>query len=195
LSVRIELGPGARLELIEVAATIAQHGRGGPHARLETTVHAAEKAALVWDAKPLVLCEGCAVERAIAVDLASGATALLRDTVVLGRAAEEPGALGTSTVVTYGGAPLHHEALDTADLELLRSPAVAGDAHVLDAVAIFGVRRQGPGVLQLAGPGSLLIIPAREAAEADAVVASVFRDWQSEHLTTERADRDAALSL
>jgi urease accessory protein len=186
LSIRIELGPGARVELLDVAAMIAQHGRGGPRATLEVVAQLAPNASLTWDAKPLVLCEGCAVERRIAIELARGATALVRDTLVLGRSGEGSGALDTGTVVTYDGEPLLYEALDTSDVDVFRSPAVAGDAHVLDTVAIYGARRPGPGVLQLAGPGTLLIVPAREAADADAVAAPAFAAWRSERAGAER---------
>jgi urease accessory protein len=179
LSIRIELGPGARVELLDVAAMVAQHGRGGPPASLKIVAQIAADAALTWDAKPLVLCEGCAVKRRIVIELAPGATALLRDTLVFGRCREGSGALDTGTVVTYDGTPLLYEALDTSNLEVFRSPAVAGEAHVLDTVAIYGRRGRGPGVLQLAGLGTLLIVPSREAADADTVTAAAFAEWRT----------------
>jgi urease accessory protein len=185
LSIRVELGPGARLELLDVAAMVAQHGRGGPRASIEIVARLAADASLTWDAKPLVLSEGCAVERRVALDLARGATALLRDTLVFGRAGEESGALDTATVAMYDGGPLLNEALDTSDADVFRSPSVAGGARVLDTVALYGARGRGPDVLQLAGPGSLLIVPAREAADADAVAAPAFDAWRSERPTAE----------
>jgi urease accessory protein len=179
LIVQVDLGPGARLELLDVAAMVAQPTRGGPLASLRIMIHLGPNAALEWDARPLVLCEGCDLRRAITIEIeGGGAAVLLRDTLVFGRAAEQPGVFKTRTVVTYDGAPLHHEALDTSGVDAFRSEAVLGQARVLDTVAIYGARRQGHGVLQLAGPGSMLMVAAPDAADAQKAVDSTFRNWR-----------------
>jgi urease accessory protein len=178
IEMRVELGEDARVEITDIAAMVAHDGRGGPHATLQTTARLAPGAVFVWDAKPLVLCAGCAVRRTIALELAAGATALLRDTIVLGRPGQPPGVLKTCTTVRYAGVALHHETLDTSDTDVLRSPAVLHDRRVLDTVAIYGARCQGPGVMQLDGPGSILVIPASEAADAGAIATTTFKDWQ-----------------
>lgn len=178
LQTEIRLGPGARLDLLEVAATVAHPSRGGPRVSLQTNVHIGADAILAWDAKPLVLCEGCDVLRLITIELDAGAVMVMRDTLVFGRAGEQPGAFATRTVATYDGAPLHHEALDTSDVDTFRSASVMGQARVLDAVAIYGARREGTGVLQLAGPGSLRMIPAADAADAARVADAAFRSWR-----------------
>jgi urease accessory protein len=176
--IQINLGPAAHLELLDVAAIVAQPTRGGALARLEIMIHLGAGATLEWNAKPLVLCEGCDLRRAVTIELEDGATVLLRDTLVFGRAHEQPGAFTTRTTVAYDGAPLHHEALDTSQTDVFRSEAVLGQARVLDTVAIYGARRQGHGVLQLDGPGSMLMVAARDAAEAHEVVDATYRGWR-----------------
>jgi urease accessory protein len=176
--IQVDLGAAARLEVLDVAAIVAQPTRGGPVARLQIMIRLGPGATLAWDAKPLVLCEGCDLRRTVTVELDDGATVLLRDTLVFGRAAEQPGVFKTRTVIAYDGTPLHHEALDTSETDAFRSEAVLGQARVLDAVAIYGARRQGHGVLQLAGPGSILMVAARDVADAHKVVDATFRDWR-----------------
>lgn len=174
----IELGAGARLELVEVAAMVVQPTHGGPPASLDVTVRLGPNAILEWDAKPLVLCEGCDLRRAISIELEDGAVVLLRDTLVFGRAAEQPGVFITRTDTTYEGTPLHHEALDTSEIDIFRSEAVLGQSRVLDTVAIYGTRRQGRDVLQLAGCGSVLMVTAAGTADAHKVVDSTYRSWR-----------------
>lgn len=175
---RVDVGPAARLELLDVAAMVAQPTRGGPRAGLKIMIHLGRGATLEWDAKPLVICAGADLRRAITIELDEGATVLLRDTLVFGRAAEQPGVFKTRTVVAHGGAPLHHEALDTDAFEAFRSEAVLGAARVLDTVAIYGARRPGRDLLQLSGPGSILMVAAPDAAEARKVVDSTFANWR-----------------
>jgi urease accessory protein len=178
LALTVALGAGARLELLEVTAMIAHPSHGGPSASLNVTIRLGPKATLEWDAKPLVLCEGCDLRRTITIELAGGAAVLLRDTLVFGRAAEQPDAFRTQTAATYDRAPLHHEALDTSEIDVFRSEAVVGRARVLDTVTIYGTRRQGRGVLQLAGPGSMLVVAAPDAADATKALDSTFRRWR-----------------
>lgn len=174
----VELGAGARLRVVEVAATVAHPTHGGLPASLDVTIRLGCNAMLEWDAKPLVLCGGCDLRRAISIELESGAVVLLRDTLVFGRAGEQPGVFGTRTMVTCDRIPLYHEALDTSDFDIFRSAAVLGQSRVLDSVAIYGTRRQGQGVLQLAGLGSMLMVAAPNTADTQKVVDSTFGSWR-----------------
>jgi urease accessory protein len=173
IELRISVGEGAALELIDIAALVAHDVRDGSPARLDVEVELGAGATFTWDARPLVLRAGCAVERTVALELAAGAVALWRDTIVF-----DGGLLRTRTAVDRAGLPLHHEALDGHDAALLRSPAVLGEHRVLDAVAIYGSRGQGPGVMQLAGPGSLLLTLASEAAESASAAGPTFAAWR-----------------
>lgn len=182
VTIRLQLGPGAQLELIEVAATVSHDGRHGATSQVDVDIQAAADATLVWAARPLVLAHGSRTKRAVTVDLAPGAQALLRDTLVLGRHEEEPGALLTRTTVSHGGTPLHVEELDTEDLPLMRSPAVIGSATVIDTVARFGSRGDAIGALQLHGPGTLLVQLARQTADTAQGATAVFERWRAELL-------------
>jgi urease accessory protein len=136
-------------------------------------------ARLAWAAHPLVLAAGCALSRRTEVDLACDAALLARDTLVLGRAGEEPGRLRSSIDIRHAGLPLHTETLDTGDRALLRSPAVLGDAKVLDTLTLFGDRAPDGAALQLAGPGSVLPVPARSLAAAERITAPALARWRA----------------
>lgn len=170
----VRVGAGAALELVDVAALVAHDVRGGSAARLAIDVELGAGACFCWDARPLVLRPGAAVERSVTVALEGGACALWRDTLVF-----DGGLLRTRTAVDRLGAPLHHEALDGADPDVLRSPAVLGGHRVLDAVALYGSRGQAPGAMQLAGPGSLLVTLASETAETASAAGAAFAAWRA----------------
>jgi urease accessory protein len=176
LAFEIEVGPGASLELLEPAATIAHHGRSGPEARWSASIHVAGR--LRWTAAPFVVAAGAVVERSLRVDVADDGAALLRDLLVLGRAGEPPGRLRAHTELRHRGRPLLVEALDTGDAELLRSPAVLGDAKVLDTIALIGVvPPPAADAWRLPGEGALRSRPAASAADADASAAPLLRAW------------------
>jgi urease accessory protein len=174
VALHIVLDDGAALELIDVAALVAHDVRGGPPARLDVAIELGEGATFAWQARPLVLRPGCAVERAVTLELDAGAVALWRDTIVF-----DGGLLRTHTAVEYAGLPLHDEALDGSEEAVLRSPAVLGEHRVLDVVALYGSRGQGPAVMQLAGPGSLLVTLASETADTASIAGATFAAWRA----------------
>jgi urease accessory protein len=175
LALEVSVGPGAALELIEPAATIAHHGRSGPAASWSADVRVA--GSLRWTAAPFVVAAGADVTRTLRVDVAAGGVALLRDLLVFGRAGEEPGALRSETELRHAGRPLLVEALDTRD-PAFRSPAVVGDAKVLDTIALVGtVPLPFPDTWELPGEGALRSLPAVTAAAADAAAGPLLRAW------------------
>jgi urease accessory protein len=177
----VTVAAGAALELVETGATVAHDARGGPPARVRIHVRLGAGARLTWLARPLVLAAGCAVERTTDVTLAAGARALLRETVVLGRSGEQPGALSASTRATLAGRPLLHERLDTRDPALLRSPVVAGDAATVDAIALLGQRAPDlPGTSQLHGTGTIWRALSSRATDPDAAAGPVIAAWTTD---------------
>lgn len=177
VTLEVTVGPGAALELIETGATIAHDARGGPAARVRVHVALAAGAQLTWLAQPLVLAAGCAVERTTELALAAAARALLRETIVLGRSGEQPGALRATTRATVAGHPLLHEQLDTDD-RTLRSPLVAGDATAIDTLALLGVRGPDlPGASQLHGPGTVWRRLSPRGVDLDAAAAAPVAAW------------------
>jgi urease accessory protein len=139
----VRVGPGAHLELVEMAGVVAYHGRGRP-ASWTVHVHVAENATLTWHGEPFVVCDGAEVSRFTTIDLDLTATALLRETLVFGRAGETGGSLHTRTRVSAGGEPMLAEDLalgpaQRAAVGVLGGPA--GVDRVVDSIQLFG-RRQ-----------------------------------------------------
>lgn len=157
VGVRIELGRGAGLEIVELGATIANHVRGGPPASLDVGISLADGARLVWLAAPLIASAGCALDKRVRVDLAGTARALIGEVIALGRHGEEAGRLRSQTRITLDSRPLVDETLATEPAWLLRSQIVAGDAHLIEALTLAGVRDDDApdGTFQAHGPATL----------------------------------------
>lgn len=179
VEIDIRCGPGARLRLVDVAALVAHDGRGGDAAELDVRLDVGAHARLEWEAQPLILAAGSVVRRATQVTLRRGGAALLRDTLVLGRAGQLAGHLTTSTDVRLGGRPLHAEWLDTGDVGLLRSPVVLGGAKVLDALALYGARAEDPVAFQLHGLGSIRQALAPSLARATRMMGAAPEMWRA----------------
>ncbi|HET7397324.1 MAG TPA: urease accessory protein UreD [Intrasporangium sp.] len=131
----VRVDDGQRLELDDMAATVAYDGRGRP-ARWHVSVAVGHRATLVWRGEPLVVSDGAHVARSTRLDIAEGGRLLLRDVVVLGRHGERGGSLRCSTHATYAGAPLLVEQLELADGPdgLRCAPGVLGTARVVETI-------------------------------------------------------------
>ena len=154
LRMDVEVGPGLRLDLRDVAGTVAYHGRGvGCVVDVSLRVH--EGATLTWLAEPLVVADGAEVIRQLRVEVADGGRLLLRDQVALGRSGQEGGRLHCHTTMTYAGRPALVEQLE------VRSglgPGALGDARVVDSVTALGWRpamSAGHRAYRLYEPGAL----------------------------------------
>jgi len=106
----IEVGPGAWLELSDIAGTVAYHGRGRA-ASWHTSIRLGWGARFRYAGEPLVLSDGSDVTRSLSVDLAEGAAAFLRETLVFGRAGEVGGTMDSSTVLRREGTEFCRERL------------------------------------------------------------------------------------
>lgn len=183
VQIGVRCGPGARLRLVDVAALVAHDVRGGEPAEVDVRLDVGARAQLEWEAQPLILGAGSAVHRRTDIELGCGAAALLRDTLVLGRAGELAGHLTTVTDVRLDTRPLHAESLDTGDVGLLRSPAVLGDAKVLDTLALYGTRAEDDAAFQLAGAGTVRQELAGSLAAATRAYARAPAAWRRALLT------------
>lgn len=138
---RVELevlvGPGATLELVDVAGTVAYDGRGQP-ASWSVRVEVAEGGRLRWSGEPLVVADGADVRRDLHLELAGGAAVLLRETAVLGRAAQLGGVLRTRTRVHQDGRPVLVEDTELDPAAHRRSPGMLGELRVVDTVLTLG---------------------------------------------------------
>lgn len=143
LALEVRVGAGARLDLFDVAGTVAYHGRGEPsawHVRLDV----AEGAALTYAGEPFVVGDGADVTRTLEVDLGPDAAAVLRDTVVLGRAGQVGGRLRSTMAVRAGGRPVLLEDQRLDPDRLRRAPGMLGAHRVLDTVTWLGRARPEP---------------------------------------------------
>jgi urease accessory protein len=144
VGLRIDLGPGAALEIVELGATIANNVRGGSPARLEVVVDVAQRARLVWLARPVIASAGCWLQRSTRVAVAGDGRALLGESIVLGRHGEQPGRVDSHTRITLDGRPVVDETFTTAPAWLLHSSVVAGDAAMVEGLTLVGLRDQDP---------------------------------------------------
>jgi urease accessory protein len=146
IAIRVDVGPGAVLELVEPAGTVAYDMRGG-HATWSVDVRLGQGAALIWAGEPFVVAAGARVRRTTSVQIADGAVLAVRETLVLGRSGERPGQVWQrTTAVDAHGEPLLVEELA---LDADRAPLLLGGKRVVDTVVVLGARI--PDVTELLG--------------------------------------------
>jgi urease accessory protein len=149
----VDVGAGCTLELEDVGGTIAYRSDGRPsawtmEARIETG------GMLIWRGLPFVVTDGADVERRSCVRLARRATALIRETLVLGRHGERGGRISSSFAAGDPDGPVLAERLDLEGAA--PEPGVLGDHRVLDTVIALGVRPPvSTGDLELEYPGAI----------------------------------------
>jgi urease accessory protein len=178
-SARIVVGAGAVLALEPVAATLALPGEARTVLRLDVTVHAGGR--LVLDEGPLIVAAGARVERHCVIELERGAVAAVRETLVLGRDGEPPGALDSTTRVTLAGTALLHDGLRFDDGEDTHV-ALAPGHRVICTASLLGMRPPAAAAgiataLQLHGPGALLRATGPAASATDAAIDPSWRAW------------------
>jgi len=141
----IEVGPGAWLELVETAGTVAYDADGAPSS-WTVTIRVADGGVLIWPGEPFVVSQGANVTRSTTIDLGVSAVACIRETLVLGRSAETGGAIRSTMTVrrTPGNAEpstdLLCEDLDLTAPEIRVLPGLLGDARIIDTVCLLGMR-------------------------------------------------------
>ncbi len=160
VDLEVDVGAGCTVELFDVAGTVAYDGRGAASA-WHVGLRLDEDARLRWSGEPLVVSDGAAVSRTLEVDLAPGASALLRETFALGRSGETGGALHTSTIIRRAGQQIltEDQQLDAATHRLL--PGMLGSYRIIDTITALGL----PGPVEvgracryvLPEPGSTLL--------------------------------------
>lgn len=127
----IEVGAGARLDLVEPGGTVAYDMRGRD-ASWDVRIRLHEDAVLVWHGEPFVAAAGSRTHRRTEVTLASKAVLALRETLVLGRYGEQPGEVEQHLIVADAdGRPLLVEELLVGSLGLHR---VVGSVLLLGGV-------------------------------------------------------------
>jgi urease accessory protein len=158
LHLSIEVGPGARLRVRTVAATIALPGRDG--APSSTHVDASVAGRLDWLPEPLIAAAGCRHRVLSTVDLTDGASLRWRDELVCGRHGEPGGDTTVGTRVTRAGRPLlHHELSVGPHAPGWDGPAVLGGARVTGSLIVVcpDWADGGPPAARLLGPDAALL--------------------------------------
>lgn len=149
----IEVGAGCLLDLEDVGGTVAYPSRGDPSA-WTVSIHVGQGGVLVWRGLPFVVADDAIVERTTNVTLEPRASAVLRETIVLGRHGEAGGRLTSSLRITDHDGPVLIERLDVDGRA--PEPGVLGSARVLDAVIAVGFRPESaPRDLVLDRPGAI----------------------------------------
>ena len=173
ITIEITVGPGARLELVEPAGTVA-YAMDGASASWHVAVDLAPASTLVWAGEPFVVAEGATVDRSTTIRCGTGASMAWRETLVLGRHGERPGTLSQGlSVLGHGDVPLLRE-----DLEI--GPAshhlLLGGARAVGSVLVLGRRlpvdlAHGSGTrLELEADGTMIRHLGLEAHRATSAV-------------------------
>ena len=158
LRLEVEVGPGARLDIRSVAASLALPGRtGAPPSRLEIQATVAAGGSLRWLPEPLIAATGCHHLATTTVQVADGGRLLWRDDLVCGRHGETAGDLRADVTVRYGGATLYRHTL-----------AVGPGAPGWSQAAVLGSASGGRaiGTVVFAGPD----LPAARLLGGDAAL-------------------------
>lgn len=124
LSLEIDVAAGTALFLREVGATVLLPGQHAQPSCTRARVHVAPGATFSWEAEPLIAAQGCDHQHDVHITLDEGARLLLRESIVLGRHAEQPGELRQRLRIWYAGKPLYAQELTIGT----RAPGWAGPA-------------------------------------------------------------------
>ncbi|MBV7671960.1 urease accessory protein UreD [Streptomyces halstedii] len=181
LRIRITVGPGARLHVVEPAGLVAYDHRGGTSA-WRAGVEVAEGGELTWESRPFVVSSGATVSRAMDVTLAPGARMLWRDTLVLGRSGERGGRVRATTRVVHDGRELLVEDLDLTDPDVRELPGILGPHRVIGAVTALGADPGGPphpSRTALAGPGAQVRLLDTRAPAVERELTGIWESWRA----------------
>ncbi len=182
IEIEVDVGPGAWLELVETAGTVA-YDADGRQSSWTVLIRIGDGGRLVWAGEPFVVSHGANVRRSTTLELGVDAVGCLRETVVLGRTGEVGGALESTLSVRQNGTLLMAENLDLTGTGERGLPGIVGDARVLDTVSLLGMRAPEEPELaagnrfDLDGPGTV----ARwlGAGYAASPLAGVTKTWEA----------------
>ncbi|HEV2781689.1 MAG TPA: urease accessory protein UreD [Actinophytocola sp.] len=144
LELTVRVGPGARLTLEGVAATLALPGQRFGPSRCTVRLELAERAAVAYLPEPTVITGRARHESRLLAELAAGAVLHCREVLVLGRAGERPGRLSSAIQVVRAGRPVLRQRLEIGDPELDASVAHLAGRRVLGTEILISDADPGP---------------------------------------------------
>jgi urease accessory protein len=182
--VRVVVGPGARLAVRGVAATLVYPARGVAASAWLFDAEVGAGGHLDLAPEPTIVCAGAELAATTRVRLGAGATLRLLEEVVLGRSGEAPGGWRGRTLVTRDDVPVLSHTLRS---DLVTRPTGPGGEPARVVATLLEVTAEGAGgrarthgravVMPLAAPGAVLttvtgadLMGAR--ADLDAVAAA-----------------------
>jgi urease accessory protein len=132
LTLTVHVGTEARLTLTGIAASVALPGPHGEKSR--TTVHLTLEAGATVDylPEPTVITRRARHESVLTATLAAGADLRTRETLVLGRANEQPGELSTTLHITRAGRPIIRQHLSVTTEILMGKRVLATELSTCD---------------------------------------------------------------
>jgi urease accessory protein len=168
LSLDIEVGPGAALDVRSVAASLALPGRPGqPPSRLRIHASVAAGATLRWMPEPLIAAARCHHLAVTDVQIEAGGAVLWRDDLVCGRHGEGSGDVRIDMTVRYAGTTLYrHELAVGPHAPGWSGPAVLGSTPTGAADEANSGGGRAVGSVLLAGPD----LPSAQVLGGDAVL-------------------------
>jgi urease accessory protein len=172
LKLTVRVGPGARLRLSGVAATIALPGLHGERSSSSVDIEVAADGVLEYLPEPTVITARARHFAELRASLAADAKLRIREVLVLGRTGERPGRLTTSLHVMRAEIPLLRQTLEIGDPELDASVAHLAGRRVLATELVIGTEKAEPASgdwwsrTPLAGGGTLATALAFDAVEA-----------------------------
>jgi urease accessory protein len=179
LELDVHVGPGARLSLQGIGATLALPGQHPGPSRMAVTAHVAESARLEYLTEPTIVATDADHHTALRADLAPDARLRCREVLVLGRTGEQPGRLTSHTRVHRAGTTLLHQRLDVGDPDLDTTAAhLAGHRVLATELLIWGDDVPEPvsgdwwSLVPLAHGGSLATALAHDAITAERLLAT-----------------------
>ncbi|MGH3822514.1 MAG: urease accessory protein UreD [Pseudonocardiaceae bacterium] len=190
LTLDVTVGTGSSLQLRSVAAMVVQPGRLPAAARWTVAAALGPGAVLDWQPEPTVICDGAELHSQLTVVMQSGARAILREQIVLGRAGQRGGRFAGELTIELVGVPLlvHTMLLDGAD-PALTGPAGTGGARVVGMLVVVGEgigeppkgAGEQPGLRwacsALDGPGWLLLALGDRATGVTQLLDQAAQNW------------------
>ncbi|WP_426324075.1 urease accessory protein UreD [Microbacterium sp. E-13] len=142
----ITVGAGCTLSLVDIGGLVVygRPGEVGEPSHWHARVSLEAGARLSWDGLPTVITDAGSLVRSLTVTLAGDASAILRETLVLGRTGERGGRLIADLDVRDQRGPLLRETLDARGDSPV--PGILGGNRVMDSIVAVGEQADAPEV-------------------------------------------------